>query len=1338
LGLSAIKEHGGLTLAQAGFDHAAMSGMPSSAADTGFVDAVLPVEAMPARLAAYRLSRIKGGAATDESTDRTNVHVTAIGVFLRARCDHDFTDYKQSTMLRRIHRRMHACRIDDLPAYVAHVKEQPEELDALFRDLLIGVTEFFRDPQAFEALREQVIAPLLAQRDENDQIRIWVPGCATGEEAYSLAILVAEEMEKREERRTQQVQIFATDIDDRAIAQARSGRYLMASAGLSPERAGKWFTPEGDGHVVIRAIRDMCVFSTHDVTRDPPFSKLDLISCRNLLIYFENGLQDRAMRTFHYALRPDGALFLRSSEGVNRNTKFFASLDKKHRLYRRCDDGRSRPETPQPLAHAMPRAPVAMPRAPLFSDDHLDKSARRALEVFSPAYVIVDKNNDIRRFSGSEAGRFLETSAGHASLNLFTLLRKPLRPVVRAALATLAKTREVVVHDRMALKIDGDSKSVKVIVAPLADNETQEGYCVVAFQEMNAAAPLLDSMAPDQMFHANIQLLEDELFTVKAQLDAAVSEFEVVNEEMRAANEEFQSANEELQSSNEELETTKEEMQSVNEELQTVNGEMIAKNALLVLVNSDLKNVLESTEIATLFLDNNLHVKSFSPGMRDLFHLRDADFHRPINEIATLLSYADLASDAARVIRSLAIQEREVENATTGAAYIMCIRPYRRVDNLLDGVVVTFVDITALKRAQRALREGESALRVSQSRLRVAADAARLTFADYDLAKDLVERAENFVNVMGYKPRVSPTGAAIETGLASLLDHSVPADRPRISHAYQQLRAGLPMDRVEYRLIGDDSVERWIESVGQTEMGDDGRPARAFVTSLDITSQVESRNALAAAKEKADEILASIGDGFYALDEQWRFVYFNARAEKLLGKQRDEVIGQLFSDVFPMCKDSLVHANYRRVMTAKQPLEFEYVSDILKRWTAYSVYPTHEGGVSVYIRDISKHKAVEGELVAAKAEAERANQAKSKFLAAASHDLRQPVQSLVLLLSVIERQVAGQLKTVDTAKMMRAAVDGLHGLLTSVLDISRLDAGVVAPVVDCVDLGALVGRLAVEYAPKAASRGLEFRSLPLQLQSRTDAALLERALRNLIENALRYTPEGGILLGVRSRGGLVRLDVIDTGIGIPDDKQTEIFDEFHQLNNPGRNLDQGLGLGLAIVGRLASLLGAEVEVASRVGRGSRFSLYLPRIHEAPRIVAVHAPIDDPGGRVLIIEDNANVRNGLEASLRQCGYETLAAASGEDALELAAKEAWRLAIIVTDYRLGAGLNGIEAATEIHRRAGRSIPTLVLTGDTAIERIVEIDASGFAILHKPVDVEELRRVLARLLGESTAQF
>jgi CheY-like chemotaxis protein len=316
--------------------------------------------------------------------------------------------------------------------------------------------------------------------------------------------------------------------------------------------------------------------------------------------------------------------------------------------------------------------------------------------------------------------------------------------------------------------------------------------------------------------------------------------------------------------------------------------------------------------------------------------------------------------------------------------------------------------------------------------------------------------------------------------------------------------------------------------------------------------------------------------------------------------------------------------------------------------------------------------------------------------------------------------------------MMKAAMKGLHGLLSAVLDISRLDAGVVTSVPEYVDLGALVSRLAVEYEPKAASKGLEFRVAPQPLGALADPNLLERTLRNLIENALRYTGKGGVLVGIRRRNAFVRIDVIDTGVGIPADRQTEIFEEFHQLHNPGRDLEQGLGLGLAIVARLANLMGAQVEVDSKPGRGSRFSLLLPLASDAGQIAASQIPKDDPGGRILIIEDNEVVLLSLEASLQDWGYETLVASSGEKALELAESEGWRFNAIVTDHRLGAGLAGSETAKEIERRANRAFPTLVVTGDTAAQRIIEIEASGFSILHKPVDPENLRRKLAQILG------
>ncbi len=641
-------------------------------------------------------------------------------------------------------------------------------------------------------------------------------------------------------------------------------------------------------------------------------------------------------------------------------------------------------------------------------------------------------------------------------------------------------------------------------------------------------------------------------------------------------------------------------------------------------------------------------------------------------------------------------------------------------------------DITARVRAEIAMRESEAAIRLSQSRLRHAADAAGLTFVEFDLVGHRLHLAENYARVMGYEPMTPKAGGGIDEAIGYLVQHIVAADRPGFIAAAGDLRERGVTGRIEYRVKGDDGKERTIEAVANAEIGDDGRPKRAFVTNLDITSLVEGRNALTAAKDKADEILASIADAFYVLDARWRLVFFNARAEAILERKRDDVIGGNFFDVFPQVRGTEVHAKFCEVMTNRRPLEFEHISPVLNRWVAFSVYPTSEGGISVYFRDISDHKATEDELVAAKSEAERANRAKSKFLASASHDLRQPVQSLVLLLSLIERQVAANPKAVETAQMMKQALGGLNGLLTSILDISRLDAGVVEPSPQNVNVGALLERLAGEYVAKAEDKNLDLRLLPFESHALADPSLLERALRNLLENALRYTQSGGVLLGMRRRGDHVRIDVVDTGIGVPAEKRSEIFEEFIQLDNPGRDLARGLGLGLAIVARLAALMGAKIEVASRPGRGSRFSLLLPRIQAEASAVAEPMRTEDPGGLVLIVEDNAILRHGLDSLTRQWGYETRTAATGEEALEVGDASDWLFDAIVTDYRLGGGLNGLDTAKEIELRGGRPIPTLILTGDTAKDRISEISASGFELLHKPVDAEHLRRKLAQLIA------
>jgi two-component system CheB/CheR fusion protein len=706
LGVRKVKEHGGISLAQADVDSTAMSGMPQSAAATGLVDHIIPVAEMPALLLDYQrhLHKVAPRKEVDVNGRSVSAHLTAICALLRTGTGHDFSQYKRNTLLRRIQRRMQVLRVDTLPALIARLGKEPRQVELLFREFLIGVTHFFRDVHAFDALSTSVIPKLLEHRGVDDPIRIWVPACATGEEVYSIAILVREALERHGVQL--RVQIFGTDIDDAAVAIARAARYSKMQ-GMSGERLARWFVDEGEGYSVAREIREMCIFSTHSVVKDPPFSKLDLISCRNLLIYLETGLQDRLMQTFHYALRREGYLCLGPSENITRATRLFAALDKKHRIFQRRETAEAAPDFLRATSARTAKAGPPSARTDLRVQDSIEAEARRVMERYSPAYVVIDRHHEILRFSGGDVGRYLEPSPGTASLNLFGMVRKALRPAVRAAVQKAQKTAETVTTETTAIKIEGRSRCVKLIVEPIVNaRETERGAdaarWVVAFQDRVAAITGKDSKASIGAPHPDMQALEQELQTTKTQLRASIDELETSNEELKSANEEYQSVNEELQSSNEELETAKEETQSVNEELQTINAEMIDKNEMLMRLNSDLKNLLESTQIATIFLDDELHIKNFTPAMTDLFHLRDSDRGRPITEIVTRMNYAELQRDVAKVLRTLGVIEHEVRIAEDETVFVMRIRPYRSVDNVIDGVVITFIDITERKHHEEA------------------------------------------------------------------------------------------------------------------------------------------------------------------------------------------------------------------------------------------------------------------------------------------------------------------------------------------------------------------------------------------------------------------------------------------------------------------------------------------------------------------------------------------------------------------------------------------------------------------------------------------------------------
>jgi two-component system, chemotaxis family, CheB/CheR fusion protein len=600
------------------------------------------------------------------------------------------------------------------------------------------------------------------------------------------------------------------------VAFARAGRYRKMT-GVSPERTARWFADEGEEVCPLKAIREMCVFSPHSVVKDPPFSKLDLISCRNLLIYMEAELQEHVLRTFHYALKPDGILFLGPSEGVTRLAKVFAPLDRKHRIYRRLEADVRLPELSlTPLrAHDHPRGASAIPRG----EDGIDKGARRALEKHSPVYLVIDKHYQIVRFSGGEAGRYLEPSSGTASLNLFGILRKSLRPIVRSAMQTARAANEPVVQDGVSIRIEGKSRLLKVIVEPIPEVGVEAGLCVVAFQDTGASTL---AEAPGASENASSEALKQELRTTKTQLQSTIDELETSNEEMKSATEEYQSVNEELQSSNEELETAKEEMQSVNEELQTINAEMFSKNELLTRLNSDLKNLLENTEIATIFLDNDLRIQSFTAGMTDIFHLRDGDRGRPVTDITTLLRYPDLQKDAKKVMRSLTVIEKEVSLADEETFFLMRIRPYRTVEKVIDGIVITFVDITEREKATRALR-------ASEQRLAAIVDQATVGVAESDLNGRFVLVNSRFCEMVGH--------SAEELRGLRMQDITHPEDWPRNLESFRHLTGEGKSFEIEKRYVRPDGSIVWAHSNVAAVTDRDGRPRRAVVVSLDITER---------------------------------------------------------------------------------------------------------------------------------------------------------------------------------------------------------------------------------------------------------------------------------------------------------------------------------------------------------------------------------------------------------------------------------------------------------------------------------------------------------------------
>ena len=733
LGVRSIKAEGGMVMVQTPAS-SEFDGMPQSALATGLVDYELPPAEMAPQLIAY-VAHAFGRPPHPASAPLTHSEsaLKKIFVLLRAQTGHDFSLYKPSTIYRRIERRMAVHQIESIDSYVKYLQQTPVEVQALFNDLLIGVTNFFRDPEAFAVLEAQVIPKLFQGKSAGAAVRVWCTGCSTGEEAYSIAILLQERLESL--KASYKVQVFATDIDSRAIAVARTGIYPASIAeNISPERLARFFTLEADGSAyrIHKGIRDLLVFSEQDVIKDPPFSKLDLISCRNLLIYLGAELQKKLVSLFHYALQPAGVLFLGTSETAGEQGDLFAVLDRKAKIYQRKEDfqGAQRaalgrflpPLVERDLANPSDGTAALPPKLSL-----RELTEQTLLQQLTPVAALVHASGDILYLHG-RTGLYLEPASGEAGINnILKMAREGLRRDLTVALHKAASSQGTFKVDAIRVKTNGHHTRVNLSVCPVQSSSrvalesplylvilepSPEQPTLAPPQQRKAALPGDNDKASADT-RAQIAELNEELQAKEEYLHAANEELETTNEELKSSNEEMQSVNEELQSTNEEMETSKEEMQSINEELSTVNTELQTKVADLSRANNDMNNLLAGTGIGTVFVDHQLRILRFTPAASQIINLILSDVGRPVGHIVSnLVGYATLVGDIQAVLKTLIPKEAEVQTLD-GKSYTLRILPYRTLDNVIEGAVITFVDNTEVKHTREALRQTNTLLRLA-------------------------------------------------------------------------------------------------------------------------------------------------------------------------------------------------------------------------------------------------------------------------------------------------------------------------------------------------------------------------------------------------------------------------------------------------------------------------------------------------------------------------------------------------------------------------------------------------------------------------------------------------
>ncbi|MFL0670790.1 MAG: CheR family methyltransferase [Erythrobacter sp.] len=972
--------------------------------------------------------------------------------------------------------------------YREELAHNADECRALAEDLLINVTSFFRDPAVFSLLESEVIPAALADLAANQALRIWVVGCSTGEEAYSLAMIARDAI--LASRRDIKLQVFASDIDAQAIAVAREGLYALAIRDEVPaDRLARYFTREDDGYRVTQGLRGSVVFSVQDVLNDPPFSRMDLVSCRNLLIYLKPEAQAKVIGLFHFALRQNGVLVLGAAETVGHAPDRFAVLHKAERIYRHLAPGKpGEPGFPLSFVESIPRLSIMESRQQTTRAAALAELCREAvLESYAPASLLINSQRQCVYAIGP-VSRYLRIASGPPTLDLLALAPDDLRPALRYALSQADRTRPVVTTNRCQTRIDGAPAFFTICVRSI-QNEGEDLQLVSFIDE--PAPPATDGVLSAEGSQAQIRELERELEAAYADLLAAVQSRDALVLEQRAINDEALSVNEEFQSTNEELLTSKEELQSLNEELIALNSQLQETLDRQRIASDDLQNILYSTNVATLFLDQDLRIRFFTPATRAFFSVIPGDIGRPLADLQSLADDPDLLGDAAIVLRDTTTIEREISGAHQ-SWFQRRIFPYRTHDDRVEGVVITFIDITERRRTAAALEQARRA-------------------------------------------------------------------------------------------------------------------------------------------------------------------------------------------------------------------------------------------------------------------AEQSNRGKSRFLAVASHDLRQPLQSLALIQDMLGRSV-DDAAAQELIGRFGLLIDTMSSMLNSLLDINQIESGVLEVNISAFPAAGILDRLQAEFQPLAEARALALRVMPSTAILHSDPRLLEVMLRNLLANAVKYTPSPGrIVLGCRRVGERVKIEVWDSGIGIAADQLAEIFDEFHQVDNPARARERGFGLGLTIVRELGQLLGHDVTVRSWPGKSSVFSVTVPRgalaspreaspgvpaLAQPPATPPTTPPTTPAARTIALIEDDPGVREALELLLDAAGHTVISATDGPSALALAQHGAILPDLVLTDYNLPGAMDGLDVLAALRSQMTAPVPGIVLTGDISKDALAKLELADCVVLSKPVTAATLRTAIDNLIPAQPA--